>query len=286
MAELLLKEFEPEQMTGENQVYCMQCKVKRNSVKRTTILTYPRYLNLTLKMFTFTGGKLPKLVAVPFHLHLISNEGLQVNYMLVSAIIHSGSRAQEGHYKQIGRSIDDAKNAWARKSTSSNEWESYGTWIYCNDEIKRPTTVQHIKGILGLGRTKNSFECAYNVTYIEMVNVHGIALPKMPNIPLYQNESQYDNVTIDDWEHVDENKSDNSIDNVMNDNYNAQQQHESINHISNNKNQTQTDENDWNMLNIPDINEQKSMEIDHHDMNDQQQTIQIIHSSTMCLPKL
>ena len=255
--QLLIKEFKAEVMHGENQVYCAQCQKKTNSTKKISLLTHPQYLNITIKMFNAMGEKLPRLVAVPLHLNLISSGVIDANYMLVSVIIHSGPNAHQGHYKQVGRSIADAQNAWQRKKSHSSSWEGYGNWIYCNDEIKRPTTLQDVKSILGLGRTKNSFECAYNVTYIRMEQVHGIAIPKMPNIPLYNNEAEYDDVTLDDW------NGDGMMNQIQSD-----------------------DEDDWNMVNTTDCNKQKTMEIDDDGPNLEEEDVSMVQSTILSLPRL
>ena len=261
LGQLFCKEFQSEPMIGQNQIYCHHCKQKTNSKKQVVLLKYPKYLNITLKMFNYTGQKLPRLVAVPFHLDLIVNQ-----YMLLSAIIHTGSRATEGHYTQFGRSVNDAISAWKQKTPSGHKWKEYGEWIYTNDQTKRTYAIRDVKSALGLGNTKSSIQCAYNVTYIRIDDVHGIAIPTMPNIPTYENDQQYHNVTIDDWNSCDEddNKSQN--------------------------NQTQSDDNDWNIVNATDVpTQQKGMEIDHNAENEdedeeEQEDVNMIH--VLNLPQL
>ena len=63
----MAKEFQEELMQGENMVFCNQCQKKTNSTKQIKLLKYPRYLNITLKMFDATGQKLPKLVSKSAH---------------------------------------------------------------------------------------------------------------------------------------------------------------------------------------------------------------------------
>ena len=262
LGELFCKEFQSEPMIGENQIYCFHCKKKTDSTKQVILLKYPKYLNITLKMFNMMGEKLPRLVAVPFHLNLVVN-----NYMLLSAIIHTGCNATEGHYTQFGRSVTDANIAWQRKTSSGNLWSEYGQWIYTNDQIKRKCSSQDVKTALGLGRKKRSVQCAYNVTYIRMDEIHGIAVPtKMPNIPLYDNEAKYDHVTIEDWnidnDDHDDNKSQNDVNEFINDD---DEDNESFDiNID--------EDNDWNLINVSQdptqLVQQQGMQIDDENADD------------------
>ena len=254
-------------MIGDNKCYCHTCNQKTNSTKQIHLVKYPYYLNITLKMFGITGHKLPYLVSVPFHLNLISN-----NYLLLSAIVHLGCNSHQGHYTQFSRSISDAKMAWRNKTPHGNNWAESGEWIYTNDEIKRKTSVRHIKTVLGHSKTKNSFECVYNATFIRMQDVHGIAIPKMPNIQMCTNEPQFQHVTIDDWEiddendhNINENKSEDEYDFVDDNNCNNQQQCD----------------NDWSMINLTTVNTMQFNE------QTQDQDIQMIQSTSICnLPPL
>ena len=250
-------------MIGENKCYCHTCKQKTNSTKQIHLVTYPHYLNITLKMFGITGHKLPNLVKVPFHLNLISN-----NYLLLSGIVHIGCNSHQGHYTQFSRSIQDAKMAWRKKKAHGNDWAHYGQWIYTNDEIKRRTSIRHIKTVLGHYKTKNSFECIYNATFIRMQDVHGIAIPKMPNIQTCNNDPEFQDVTIDDWE-VDD-------DDNVNEN-NCQDEYQFVD--DNNCNNQQKCDNDWSMINV-------TMQFNDK-TDDQDHDIQMFQSTSICnLPTL
>ena len=302
----MAKEFQEELMHGENMVFCHQCQKKTNSTKQIKLLKYPRYLNITLKMFDATGQKLPKLVSVPFHLNLINSGYANANYMLVSFIIHSGVMSDQGHYTQIGRSVSDTKNAWRQKNSSCN-WSESGDWIYSNDEIKRSVKIQQIKNVLGLGRVTSSFECAYNLTFLRMEDIHGIAIPQMPNVPLYPNEPEYENVTIEDWNNAnDENDYDHKYDNDYDivDNHdeinkadiNPQDQSSYVtlnmdnaisvtdNHNYNNHSATTSNDNNCNILTIMNNDcDQNQMEMDY---KEEDNDIDVLQSSMFNLPKL
>ena len=302
----MAKEFQEELMEGENMVFCHQCQKKTNSTKQIKLLKYPRYLNITLKMFDATGQKLPKLVSVPFHLNLINSGYANTNYMLVSFIIHSGVMSDQGHYTQIGRSVSDTKNAWRQKNSSSN-WSEYGDWIYSNDEIKRRIKIQKIKNVLGLGRVTSSFECAYNITYLRMEDIHGIAIPQMPNVPLYPNEPEYENVTIEDWpnenydndcdyeyqndydivvNHEEKNKSD--VNTHDQSSYGTLNMDNAIsvtdNHNYNNHSAPISNDNNCNILTIMSNDcDQNQMEMDY---KEEDNDIDMVQSSMLNLPKL
>lgn len=302
----MAKEFQEELMEGENVVFCHQCQKKTNSTKQIKLLKYPRYLNITLKMFDATGQKLPKLVSVPFHLNLINSGYANTNYMLVSFIIHSGVMSDQGHYTQIGRSVSDTKNAWRQKNSSSN-WSEYGDWIYSNDEIKRRIKIQKIKNVLGLGRVTSSFECAYNITYLRMEDIHGIAIPQMPNVPLYPNEPEYENVTIEDWpnenydndcdyeyqndydivvNHEEKNKSD--VNTHDQSSYGTLNMDNAIsvtdNHNYNNHSAPISNDNNCNILTIMSNDcDQNQMEMDY---KEEDNDIDMVQSSMLNLPKL
>ena len=309
LTDLMAKEFQEELMQGENMVFCHQCQQKTNSTKQIKLLKYPHYLNVTLKMFDATGQKLPKLISVPFHLNLINSGIANTNYMLVSFIIHSGVMSDQGHYTQIGRSVSDTKKAWRLKNSSSN-WSEYGDWTYSNDEIKRSVKMQKIKNVLGLGRVSSSFECAYNLTFLRMEDIHGIAIPQMPNVPLYPNEPEYENVTIEDWNNenddnnyhyeyyndydydfVEKNKSDVNKSQI---NTNDQSSYVTLNmdnavsvtgnYNYNNHTATRSNDNDCNILTIMTKDcDQKEMEMDYKEGDND---IDMVQSSMLNLPKL
>lgn len=97
---------DPEVLTGDNQLYCINCKQKQNIAKESIITTTPEYLVIQLKIFDFAKGKIIHVPNLNIN-NLTIQEFPNCHYELFASSWHAGDSLQEGHYIAILKSGDN-----------------------------------------------------------------------------------------------------------------------------------------------------------------------------------
>ena len=97
-----------ETLTGDNQYQCDTCGGLRDATKALKLVAAPRVLVLVLLRFKYDGEtqsrrKLVRVVEYPEAL-AVEVAGVQVDYLLESVVVHSGTESGEGHYFAMARS--------------------------------------------------------------------------------------------------------------------------------------------------------------------------------------
>ena len=187
---LIQNELAKEIVGGKNKVQCLNCDITGNTkttvTKQLSILNYPRYWIICLKMFENNGNKITRVITSPLHFKL-----QHVSFVLISAVIHEGHTQHRGHYIEIGRSVNDCIQAWINKGKKNPKWAEYGAWTYSNDSRKYPTTVGRVKTLLGCyGRRRNinNTKCAYILLYksfeVDEIQINNSIITIPTNMPI------------------------------------------------------------------------------------------------------
>ncbi len=178
--------MKPEELSGNNQYFCDQCRANVDGERRVQIAKLPNFLMLSLKRFSFdvksqTKPKLLHVVDYPEELTFCSvgesiklgpknscgdedvvmkdEEDVQAmdtscsvhSYKLCSVVVHSGHTCEAGHYYNY--SLD---------TSEKTEVATKPQWYCCNDENTYETSYKDF-----LEREKNSVtDTTYIVVYM------------------------------------------------------------------------------------------------------------------------
>ncbi|XXQ37189.1 USP domain-containing protein [Plasmodiophora brassicae] len=138
---LLGEHFTGTRFDGDNAVLCEGCGVRSSGVTKATLKTCRRFLPFCFKRFTFdTSTMSRKKVFDPVTFPTVLPLGSHV-YALYAVIVHSGSRAESGHYYTVARHSDEA--VAVTQSAMSNGLKGQqlehacrqGNWFHFNDSI-------------------------------------------------------------------------------------------------------------------------------------------------------
>jgi ubiquitin carboxyl-terminal hydrolase 35/38 len=158
LGELLDSFTRPERLVGANSYLCARCNAKREAEKALCVRTPPRCLFICLKRNIYEAGtrerhKIMTQVQFPCLLRLGS-----APYVLYSAVIHSGSSAQYGHYYCVARHSTDALraaqlalssslDAGDAERTAAGDAAASPTWMLYNDEAVSTSSFQSLADI-------------------------------------------------------------------------------------------------------------------------------------------
>ena len=218
LPQLIKNEFDEEMLQSQ----CNKCDkhglIKPQHTKRISMLQFPLYWVMSLKMFDDKSHKIKVCVKTPFSMQVTNR-----TYILLSAIIHQGVTANSGHYYQIGRSLDDCQKAWKRKNRSIPNWFQYGTWVKSDDSRKMRITLERVKKLLNITKQRRSVngwvDAPYLLIYVKFENqgISNVPLPSdMPNIIMSQSK-QNDNDKDKDKDNDDDDDDDIEVAKFLND---------------------------------------------------------------------
>jgi ubiquitin C-terminal hydrolase len=148
----------PEELVGDNQYWCVDCRTKTNAMRNVSFSKLPNVLNLQLCRYVFdrntqTKKKLTDRVQLPHLLKITSTQDSEPRaYRLCSVMKHLGTSAYHGHY------IADAM-----------DWQT-GFWFQFNDEkverIGTDWTSSEKGGSLSYDSKEKGCKDAYNIYYV------------------------------------------------------------------------------------------------------------------------
>ena len=115
-------------MTGQNQIYCNNCKQMANSENNTTLLVGPKVLIINLNR----GKGLQFNVTIDFNEYINISDFLffkkpYINYELIGVVTHFGPSSDSGHFIAFCKSFVDKR------------------WYKYNDAIVTPCSFQDTK---------------------------------------------------------------------------------------------------------------------------------------------
>jgi len=165
---------------------CPDCGINTLSTRQYVMEKSCKILHICLKRFkwdkkTNKSIKLSNKIKIPFHLNVMTG-----NYLLLSAILHSGNLANRGHYLTIGRDIGDCNTAWNKTQLDPINGTAHGRWLYCNDHTRRILNVNDLKKYLCQAQNSSGQiqMSVYQVIYVKMdtINTVNTVIP-IPNYP-------------------------------------------------------------------------------------------------------
>eukprot|EP00796_Vickermania_ingenoplastis_P005300 gene5300-3803_t len=116
----------PEDLRGENRLFCPKCRKKQPSLRATCVLNWPRNLVLHLNRFLGDGSKDSSKITYPVFFTVVN-----LKYRLYAVCCHSGT-TKGGHYTSYV-AVDQETNTPKLSRFPNSPTLNLQTWFFCND---------------------------------------------------------------------------------------------------------------------------------------------------------